>query len=173
MNKQECGDGAVYTLYQLTEFLETYCVIFSCIYLDIITPEIHFPYQHIYQQLRWIGILKNQQLFLDLFFILCLIFETLYFCHCFSLFELTWHYLELLNRVSLVLIFLVLGLFVVVNAYMFVHTKDGYVVVQIKDVTCEGLTSLNFYIIKFYDFYLFKYIHWNRACDAFMRIWDN
>ena len=83
----------------------------------------------------------------------------LYFCQCFSLFELTWHYLELLNRVSLVLIFLVLGLFVVANAYMFVHTKDGYVVVQIKDVTCEGLTSLNFYIIKFYDFYLFKYIH--------------
>ena len=37
------------------------------------------------------------------------------------------------------------------NAYMFVHTKDGYVVVQIKDVTYEGLTSLNFSIIKFYD----------------------
>ena len=42
-----------------------------------------------------------------------------------------------------------------------------------KDVIEEGLTSLNISIIKFYDFYLFHYIHWNKACNAFQWIWDN
>ena len=36
-----------------------------------------------------------------------------------------------------------------------------------KDVIKEGLTSLNASIIKFYDFSLFHYIHWNKACNAF------
>ena len=35
------------------------------------------------------------------------------------------------------------------------------------------LTSLNGSIIKFYDFCLFHYIHWNKACNAFQWIWDN
>ena len=30
---------------------------------------------------------------------------------------------------------------------------------QIKDVIQQGMTSLNVSIIKFYDFYLFQYIH--------------
>ena len=39
-----------------------------------------------------------------------------------------------------------------------------------KDVISEGLTSLNASIMKFYNFYLFHYIHWNRACNAFQWI---
>ena len=31
---------------------------------------------------------------------------------------------------------------------------------------------LNVSIIKFYDFCLFHYIHWNKTCNAFQWIWD-
>ena len=34
-------------------------------------------------------------------------------------------------------------------------------------------TSLNVSVIKFYDFNLFHYIHWNKACNSFQWILDN
>ena len=37
----------------------------------------------------------------------------------------------------------------------------------------EKLTSCNVSIIKFYDFYLFKYIHWYRPCNKFQGRQDN
>ena len=37
----------------------------------------------------------------------------------------------------------------------------------------EGMTSLNVSIVKFYDFYLFHYIHWNKARNVFQWIWNN
>ena len=35
------------------------------------------------------------------------------------------------------------------------------------------LKLYNVSMIKFYDFYLFHYIHWNKTCNAFQWIWHN
>ena len=48
-----------------------------------------------------------------------------------------------------------------------------FVLYLTKDVIKEGLTSLNVSIIKFYDFHLFHYIHWNKACNAFQWTQNN
>ena len=52
--------------------------------------------------------------------------------------------------------------------FIFVYKKKECIGSSCQELLIvEGLTSINVYIIKFYDFYLFKCIHWSRVCNKF------